>query len=279
MKLPIMVARPMESVRLCPNRGGFDASGVVGIDDELKDVKDGNQIWGHWLQLMFDEEAHRVSSQFFQFCKLEKTSFVNGDFVSDDFFLVCVLTSEEHLLGSTGEPLWRLLLILLTDAEIFGEDGWFPRARAEGGRPHRHFGRLMDLEHWDGRISCTEGAGRQRYIHRLLLQALKLREEIDVCYSGSYFAPAASLLKLIWDCFGCGCVNFRFSRRCIWALILLLFLEALFSELLLLGAAEIGFMSDWTIFASVLEIPFKSRIKCSGWNLKCIMVLSYLVAE
>ncbi|KAL6958343.1 hypothetical protein U1Q18_041548 [Sarracenia purpurea var. burkii] len=64
----------MESVRLCPNRGGFDASGVVGIDDELEDVKDGNRIW----------EAHRVSSQFFQFCKLEKTSFVNGDFVSDE---------------------------------------------------------------------------------------------------------------------------------------------------------------------------------------------------
>ncbi|KAL6991751.1 hypothetical protein U1Q18_009862 [Sarracenia purpurea var. burkii] len=74
MKLPIMVARPMESVRLCPNRGGFDASGVVGIDDELEDVKDGNRIW----------EAHRVFSQFFQFCKLEKTSFVNGDFVSDE---------------------------------------------------------------------------------------------------------------------------------------------------------------------------------------------------
>ncbi|KAL6991753.1 hypothetical protein U1Q18_009864 [Sarracenia purpurea var. burkii] len=105
MKLPIMVARPMESIRLCPNRGGFDASGVVGIDDELEDVKDGNRIWGHWLQLMFDEEAHRASSQFFQFCKLEKTSFVNGDFVSDEsvFLLQMAISSMAlKLVGPAG---------------------------------------------------------------------------------------------------------------------------------------------------------------------------------
>ncbi|KAL6991707.1 hypothetical protein U1Q18_009818 [Sarracenia purpurea var. burkii] len=214
MKLPNMVVRPLESVRLCPNRGGFDAFGVVGIDDELEDVKDGNRIWkrlvrlsieiltgsgkvhpepcsphGHWLQLMFDEEAHRVSSQFFQFCKLEKTSFVNGDFIADDFFLVCVLTSEEHLLGSTGEPLWRLLLILLTDAGYFVEDGWFPRARAEGGRPHRHVG-LGLMGRKFGKISCTEGAGRQRYIHRFLLQALKL--------VGPAGGPMYEIQRVLW---------------------------------------------------------------------------------
>ncbi|KAL6966077.1 hypothetical protein U1Q18_044556 [Sarracenia purpurea var. burkii] len=56
-----------------------------GESNEIYDIEFNSEI-GRVIgySVMFDEEAHRVSSQFFQFCKLEKTSFVNGDFVSDE---------------------------------------------------------------------------------------------------------------------------------------------------------------------------------------------------